>query len=477
MRLSQSHPSRLASKLLLISMASYAATFYHLACDADPLDQIKTVPGSELELSQFAQSADVNGDGVLDKCVVAGAGDKRFLSCTLGNKSGTDVANTGTFVSQPGTDFGDPPRVLVDVNGDGRADFCRNVRIKLKSLAGKPQIYTTAMRCMLANATAFSMQDTDPNKFTKKPISLTLYAAPDGTAIKFFTNSADGSWEALGTDSNGHSWKLEGESTKNGQAIGTGMRLRTGSKAVLAENYHGQEGLILNESVNYQPDNTLEIRIAGVGGYETYKGFDFSRQQMNPQTGYSSVSLHTWDCVGLPENTPSCEHYYSGKQYKADVGTDKIAWDGTPPSPLDTYWPDQQTPLLNYFQPVLTAMAATTGALVLTGVPWFDSQQWYTHSSQDWASMQEALSASGQHTDDLIDFVAAVAGAGIVTVGALAAAPVVGIIGAGVGLFSLAGMVFVSKGSVYDDELNACKSANYKPEGCKAFLNIYETTD
>jgi hypothetical protein len=66
---------------------------------------------------------DVNGDQRADFCRFRGDPNARYITCDLAGPSGF----VGTLNSAPGVDLGysDTPRVFVDVNADGRADFCR----------------------------------------------------------------------------------------------------------------------------------------------------------------------------------------------------------------------------------------------------------------------------------------------------------------------------------------------------------------
>lgn len=84
--------------------------------------------------------ADVNGDGFRDYCRVVG--NTPFLSCQLGKEDGGFRSERYGFNSEPGIDFGNPKmdQWMEDVNGDGRADFCRWVgteRFAAALLAGE----------------------------------------------------------------------------------------------------------------------------------------------------------------------------------------------------------------------------------------------------------------------------------------------------------------------------------------------------
>ena len=88
--------------------------------------------------------ADVNGDGRADFCRFVGNQPNIFVSCALGKASGFGNLD---FRGPPGMDLGydSMPRFLVDVDGDGRADFCRFV-------GNQPNIF---LSCVLATATGF----------------------------------------------------------------------------------------------------------------------------------------------------------------------------------------------------------------------------------------------------------------------------------------------------------------------------------
>lgn len=91
--------------------------------------------------------ADVNDDGQADYCRIVGDAPSQFLSCDLATSSGFD-SNQYTFNSMMGLDVGytNLPTALTDVNGDGRADYCRVV--------GDPG--SSFISCNLAEPTGFS---------------------------------------------------------------------------------------------------------------------------------------------------------------------------------------------------------------------------------------------------------------------------------------------------------------------------------
>ncbi|WP_408974779.1 hypothetical protein [Planktothrix sp.] len=90
---------------------------------------------------------DVNADGKPDFCRFVGNQPKIFLSCHLATNDGFDATNQFGFNSGVGIDKGyeDMPRSMRDVNGDRRADFCRWV-------GNAPNIYES---CLLAGQRGF----------------------------------------------------------------------------------------------------------------------------------------------------------------------------------------------------------------------------------------------------------------------------------------------------------------------------------
>jgi hypothetical protein len=69
--------------------------------------------------------ADFNGDGKADFCRAVGdtSGPNSYLACTFANGSGF---THGIDVMMPMSDWGySDRRWMVDVNGDGKADYCR----------------------------------------------------------------------------------------------------------------------------------------------------------------------------------------------------------------------------------------------------------------------------------------------------------------------------------------------------------------
>ena len=97
------------------------------------------------------QLADVDGDGRADYCRFVGDAPNIFLSCNLATAGGFDFSNQYTFNSIPGLDRGYAhlPRQLADVDGDGRADYCRFV-------GDAPNIF---LSCNLATAGGFDFSN------------------------------------------------------------------------------------------------------------------------------------------------------------------------------------------------------------------------------------------------------------------------------------------------------------------------------
>ena len=91
---------------------------------------------------------DVNGDGKADYCRFVGTAPNIFLSCAL--SSGTAFGAYDVNSAQ-GFDAGydNMGRLMADVNGDGRADFCRFV-------GTAPNIF---LSCALSSGTAFGGYD------------------------------------------------------------------------------------------------------------------------------------------------------------------------------------------------------------------------------------------------------------------------------------------------------------------------------
>ncbi|MEM1177284.1 MAG: RHS repeat-associated core domain-containing protein [Acidobacteriota bacterium] len=101
----------------------------HLSCALAGVNgfegELKSAAPFDFGYPDLRTLADVNGDGRADYCRSVGDSPHIFLSCALSTATGIGQYD---FNSQPGIDLGRShphPRAFVDVNGDGRADFCR----------------------------------------------------------------------------------------------------------------------------------------------------------------------------------------------------------------------------------------------------------------------------------------------------------------------------------------------------------------
>lgn len=105
-----------------------------------------SVRGIDQGYNDFRQLADVNGDSRADYCRFVGDSPNIFLSCNLAGPSGFSNSQYG-YNSIQGIDRGYGHfRQLADVDGDGRADYCRFV-------GNSPRVF---LSCNLADATAFA---------------------------------------------------------------------------------------------------------------------------------------------------------------------------------------------------------------------------------------------------------------------------------------------------------------------------------
>jgi hypothetical protein len=91
---------------------------------------------------------DVNGDGRADYCRFVGNTGSIFLSCALAETTGFGYQYAFNSVANFDIGYGDKPRGFTDVNGDGRADYCRFV-------GNTGSIF---LSCALAEATGFGYQ-------------------------------------------------------------------------------------------------------------------------------------------------------------------------------------------------------------------------------------------------------------------------------------------------------------------------------
>src|SRR5439155_11361292 len=101
----------------------------------------------------FRAYGDVNGDHIQDYCRFVGGPSPIFLSCQMGCPTG-NYGSPYAFNSIGGIDRGyaSMAHTLEDVDGDGRADFCRWV-------GDAPNIFNA---CDLALPTGFGF---DPSQY------------------------------------------------------------------------------------------------------------------------------------------------------------------------------------------------------------------------------------------------------------------------------------------------------------------------
>lgn len=94
---------------------------------------------------------DVNADGRADYCRVVGNSPNLFLSCAFAGSSGFGNYNLNSGAGAANFDLGHSasPRLMADVNADNRADYCRFV--------GNPP--NTFLSCAFATATGFGNYD------------------------------------------------------------------------------------------------------------------------------------------------------------------------------------------------------------------------------------------------------------------------------------------------------------------------------
>jgi hypothetical protein len=100
---------------------------------------------TDIAESQPVSLADFNGDGLADYCRVVGAGDgvNSHVACTVSGQAGFGA----TFLS-PVIDWGyDVGRAWVDFNGDGKADYCR--------LVGDSNGIDSHVECTLSTGSGF----------------------------------------------------------------------------------------------------------------------------------------------------------------------------------------------------------------------------------------------------------------------------------------------------------------------------------
>jgi hypothetical protein len=143
-------PSKRFSYLFAFSIITGLITS---SLTSKPLLAQTLLPGTDLGYTNLPKAfVDANGDGHVDYCRFVGDAPTIFIACMLGTPNGFDYATQNTaFLSVRGIDQGyaDRPRGFRDVNGDGKADYCRFV-------GDSPNIYEA---CNLSASTGF-----DPNQ-------------------------------------------------------------------------------------------------------------------------------------------------------------------------------------------------------------------------------------------------------------------------------------------------------------------------
>jgi len=425
-------------------------------------------------LGDYREYLDVNGDGLPDYCRFVGDSPDIFLSCQLGTKNGGLSFQPYGFNSSKGIDPGYPslPQALVDVNHDGRPDFCRYVG----------DWSNPDLSCVLAETGGFSAdQYTNPDSFLVSPLHLHLEIAADGTPFEYITNPAQGSWFASATNANGMRARFEGDATTRSasNSIGpiyysNGTRIRIlsdgGGPISQADSTLGR-GLLLNISVIWSAEGNFELVVKGTGGiwkaktgYPYFKGFDYQRS-VDTTTGNTYIHVTTWDCAGSNPGA-LCTNYYGGNQA---AGSQVPVWIGPAPPSLDQFIPDQIS-LLEQFRAVTDLMVFQADNAMRTGIPWFDSKHWYEHTSSDWGVIQSSLTQDAKDRISRVQALADLAKAGSAIIGAGFGG---GVPGAALG--GLLGNVFfgwVSRTTVdaiNERDANFCASVDYHWEGCEEY--------
>jgi hypothetical protein len=129
----------------------FASSTSFLVCDVQTDNTFETNwVGTYVEPTETQFMADVNGDGRADYCRFLAS---NMFSCALLSLEGYRSFVDGNFQTQLDPGYGDMPRRLVDVNGDGRADYCRFV-------AGSPKW----LSCALSTGTGFGQYDFNSNQ-------------------------------------------------------------------------------------------------------------------------------------------------------------------------------------------------------------------------------------------------------------------------------------------------------------------------
>jgi pimeloyl-ACP methyl ester carboxylesterase len=122
------------------------AMFTPPSSDSLPLSQLPS--GTDLGYANLPRAfVDVNGDGLADYCRFVGNHPNDFVACMLRTSDG-GWGGQYDYRSITGIDegYGDRPRGFKDINGDGKADYCRYV-------GNPPNIFES---CNLAGSSGFS---------------------------------------------------------------------------------------------------------------------------------------------------------------------------------------------------------------------------------------------------------------------------------------------------------------------------------
>lgn len=425
------------------------------------------------------QLADVNGDGVLDYCRFVGDAPEIFLSCQLGNRTSGYWSDPYAFNSIKGIDQGIPgmPQALIDINKDGRADFCRYVKdVSVDSGAAGGAILV----CNLAGTTGFAAEQINPLAYMSKGDKLELFMAsggtPTSTPISFISNATTGEWYAYGTDADGRRLRMEGKTWLTHQP---GFQDVATSETELFE-YDKTEYIYMKHSKNQEPtlttqtiwDSSGHVNFVIKGGYpKSYKGFEYSQLQFVTSVGYSSVHLTVWACGNV--FNPVCIVNFGGKLFP---NADKPQWEGKIPQSFGDYLPDTIN-LITYFQPMFDRKTTEMDALFQTGVAWFDAKHWYEHTSSEWGSVQSELTQNAKdrirtinNLTSLGKFFAGVAGSAAgVALGW--GTPFGGLMGSAIGGYAVYLVGWEGQQAVdaiTRQDAQWCKAIDYKWEGCGA---------
>jgi hypothetical protein len=217
-------------------------------------------PGPIVDLGwpDFRAYADANGDGVIDYCRFVGDPPNIFLSCQLGCPGGGFGYPYG-FDSIGWFDQGSSarPRWLRDVNGDGRADFCR--------WHGSPG--AECFDCDLAGPTSFSANqygqtlacDTDDSDFPSvvHPFAFSASSTAAGSSA---SNAGDGSASSFWLPATGGSQWIQ---------LDLGRTMAVGSVVVMVGQAEAA-GVTHTLAVGQDPNNLRTVWTwQGSGGHPT----------------------------------------------------------------------------------------------------------------------------------------------------------------------------------------------------------------